>query len=171
MDPIQYKAIEIKKKMMVVMFSYFADLIYGATKYPSAWFKVSVFVGTFGNSKNHILQKEVYEHLLKIGFRRTFWQLVFPGQTAGLVKKISIAKGMANEYHVRFYEDGIIECELEVDRWSLGHWTGPRFSQKRGEELFLLILDQECRGLPLDIKKEAQRLVGSKDFTNRCVRY
>ena len=152
------------------MISYFADLAYGATKYPCAWFRPSVYIGKFGNTESQILQRRIHSQLLRIGFQRTFWQLVFPGQTAGLIKRIAVTETGVNEYHVRFYDDGTIECELEVDRWSIQHWTGPRLHREAGRELLLSLLEQELVEWPQVLKEKACLLVGFKTFTDKCVR-
>ena len=152
------------------MVEYLADLAYGATRYRCAWFKPSVFMGKFGNSENQSIQKEVYSHLLNIGYRRTFWQLVFPGQIAGLIKRIPPTATGVNEYHVRFYDDGVIECELEVDRWSTRHWSGPRHFKEEGQKLLLSIFKNELKETSLYVKERAIQLIGSKKFTEECVR-
>ena len=103
---------------------YILDFIYGSTKYPCAWLRPSVRRGYF----QHKHQELFFDLLINSGFQRTFWQLVFPGQTAGLVKKISNSKNGANEWHIRFYSNGSIDCELEYDRWDKKHWTGERQS-------------------------------------------
>lgn len=156
-----------KKGRISHIIGFFADLLYGATKYPCAWLHPFVFIGEFGNSESQRLQKEIYGRLLLAGFRRTFWQLVFPGQIAGLIKRIPITRTGVNEYHIRFYKDGTIECELEVDRWSRKHWTGPREHKLAGEKLLLSIFDQI---LPADLKERACLLIGSKNFTDTCIR-
>ncbi|MFA6018581.1 MAG: hypothetical protein WC776_05410, partial [Patescibacteria group bacterium] len=102
------------------------DFLYGTTKYPCALFKPKVFVGYFGNGEKNKDQEWFFRKLLSIGFKRTLWQLVFPNQTAGIIKKISTTDTDSNEYHIRFYNDGTIECELEVDRFDIKHWSGPR---------------------------------------------
>src|SRR5437870_4310024 len=69
----------------VLVITYLADFAYGATKYPCAWFRPSVYRGRFGDTESQLLQRAVYDRLLRNGFRRTFWQLIFPGQIAGIV--------------------------------------------------------------------------------------
>ena len=81
-----------------------------------------------------------FDGLLYLGFKRTPWQLVFPGQTASLIKKIEPTAEGVDEYHVRFYDDGVIHCELEVNRFNGWHWVGPRI---HGVDLLEDILDNE----------------------------
>jgi len=152
------------------MTEYIADFVYGATKYPCALFRPTVFLGRFKYSTHDEIQQKVFQMLLNAGFKRTFWQLVFPGQVAGLIKRIPPTTDGINEYHVRFYQDGTIECELEIDRWSLGHWTGLRYHQEKGENLLKNILEEILSNTPSDLKTKAMKLIGSKNFTNTCIR-
>jgi hypothetical protein len=152
------------------MMDYVADFFYGATKYPCALFRPKIFLGHFKQLAHAKVQKEFYTSLLARGFKRTVWQLVFPGQVAGLIKRIPPTATGVNEYHVRFYQDGTIECELEVDRWSTGHWSGPRHHKQEGESLLRKILREELPGVSTDLKKRIEVLIGSKDFTSGCIR-
>ncbi|MEK6822753.1 MAG: hypothetical protein AABY13_02900 [Nanoarchaeota archaeon] len=108
------------------MVSYVLDFIYGATTYPSGWIKPGVVRGYFAKTEDGHHQRLFFSHLLKLGFKRTHWQLVLPGQTAGLVKKIPPNAEGLDQYHVRFYKDGRIDCEVEVNCFSSMHWVGPR---------------------------------------------
>ncbi len=139
------------------------------SKYPCALFRPKVFVGYFGSEKHHTHQKSFFDSLLKIGFRRTFWQLVFTEQTAGLIKRIPLDETGVNEYHIRFYKDGIIECELEMDRWSSKHWTGPRIHKEEGKKLLIQILE-ELKDTSNNEKEELLKLFGTKSYTLECVR-
>ncbi len=150
------------------MAGYIGDFLYGATKYPCALFKPKVFIGHFGGERHNLLQQQFFKVLLDAGFKRTFWQLVFPGQTAGLIKRAQTPINGVNEYHVRFYADGVIECEFEVDRWSIQHWTGPRHHGEKGKEIFASIL--KSLEMPEDEQGSILKLFGSKDFTRRCIR-
>ena len=146
---------------------YMLDFMYGATKYPCALIKPRVYRGYFTNDEKGSNQKEFFEGLLNLGFERTFWQLVFPGQTAGLIKKIEPSPEGVDEYHIRFYEDGIIDCELEVNRFNSQHWAGPRH---QGVDLLENILDDKMVGLPLNVKDSIRSLFGVKDYSEGCVR-
>ncbi len=146
---------------------YIADLAYGATKYPCGWMRPSVVQGCFDDSYESELQKLFFEVLIEQGFRRTYWQLVFPGQTAGLVRKQKTSVSEPNEHHVRFYEDGVIDCELEYDRFNGHHWTGLR---EGGIDFLNEFLSQHVRGVSDDIKEEIRSLFGRKPYAEECVR-
>lgn len=148
---------------------YIADLIYGASRYPCGWLKPFVVVGNFGNSKHTTHQKMFFDLLLRDGFKRTFWQIIFPGQIAGLIKKTSSKRshGKGNEYHVRFYNDGTIECELEVDRWGSKHWTGPR---NYDSEFLNEVLENPGCSLLEEDKSRIKKLFGSKGYSVECER-
>ncbi|MFA6353820.1 MAG: hypothetical protein WCW93_02725 [Candidatus Paceibacterota bacterium] len=154
----------------MIIINYIKDFIYGATKYPCALFKPKVFVGCFGTERHGYYQKIFFSSLIKVGFKRTFWQLVFPGQTAGLIKTIPVTFTGINEYHIRFYDDGVIECELEVDRWSGGHWTGPRCHGEDSKKLLQKILETELRDISPEEQSELHKLFGVKNFALECVR-
>ncbi len=99
---------------------YLLDLLYGVTKYPWGPMRPDVIRGIFPNDENGRLQKILFEELLKIGFRKTIFQLILPRQTAGLVKKHSDT----HELHVRMYNNGLVDCELEVGRFRGWHFVG-----------------------------------------------
>src|SRR3989344_1550843 len=128
------------------LFDYALDLVYGATKYPCGWIKPKVYLGYFN---------------------RTPWQLVFPGQTASLIKKIEPTAEGVDEYHVRFYDDGVIHCELEVNRFNGWHWVGPRI---HGVDLLEDILDNEMTHLPQNTRDAIRPLFGIKPYSDECVR-
>ncbi len=146
--------------------SYIADVVYGATAYPSGWCKPSVVYGHFTQDQKGAYQQIFFDELLRIGFQRTFWQLVFPGQVAGLVKKIPEKNDGTNEYHIRFYDDGTIDCELEVHRFASMHWVGAR---KHGVTLLEDILEGEMN-IPERTKQEVRRQFGVKKYSDSCVR-
>ncbi|MBI2573703.1 hypothetical protein HYV86_07595 [Candidatus Woesearchaeota archaeon] len=145
---------------------YVLDLAYGATRYPCALLLPHVYVGHFAKDERAEHQKIFFEQLLGLNFHRTPWQLVFPGQTAGLIKRIPPSLDGINEYHVRFYNDGVIDCELEVDRFSRNHWAGPR---QQGAELLETLLEG-MNHLPAHTKDIIQTLFGSKHYSGNCVR-
>jgi len=149
------------------LFSYLGDLFYGASMYPCGWIRPKVFKGYFANTNNGIYQKIFFDRLLAIGFRRTYWQLVFPGQTAGLVKTKTLKNNGVDEYHIRFYDDGIIDCELEVNRFNGWHWDGPR---QHGISLLHEILEKEIANISYKTKKEISSLFGTKNYSDYCVR-
>ncbi len=130
--------------------SYTLDLLYGASQYPCGFVKPFVVQGYFNKDEMGIYQKIFFNELLKSEFKRTYWQLVFPNQTAGLVKKIPPTNEGIDEYHIRFYNDGIIDCELEVNRFNGWHWVGPK---KHNIELLENILNNNPN-LSLELNKK-----------------
>src|SRR3954464_4193117 len=69
-------------------------------------------------------QQDIYNALKGIGFRETKWQLIYDGQTGGLV--CPYRDGL-NEVHVRFYDDRIF-AELEFSRSSIFHFALPLYN-------------------------------------------
>ena len=146
---------------------YLADLYYGATRYPCGWMKPRVVLGYFVDNEVGDLQRKFFEELQAQQFRRTSWQLVFPGQTAGLIKPIPVQEDGVNEYHVRFYDDGIIDCELEVDRFNSMHWAGPR---RHGVNLLNELLDKAVTIPSGETRDRIRELFGMKGFSENCIR-
>lgn len=68
--------------------------------------------------------RELYSVLKAIGFRETFWQIVYPGQVGGLIKNPG---GHFLEFHVRFFEDSRIYAEIEIGRSVALHFLMHRF--------------------------------------------
>ena len=149
------------------LFQYTADLFYGATKYPFGGIKPKVVLGYFSSCKTGRNQKIFFEELRYQGFKRTIWQLVFPGQTAGLVKKIPMQLNGVNEYHVRFYDDGTIDCEVEISRFDSLHWIGPR---QHGTEMLENILDNSVIITCERTKEKIKKLFGKKPYSEKCLR-
>lgn len=147
--------------------SYALDLLYGVKQYSCGWLKPAVVQGYFNADKIGRYQKLFFDELLHLGFKRTYWQLVFPNQTAGLVKKIPPTPEGVDEYHIRFYSDGVIDCELEVNRFNGWHWVGPR---KCGKDLLEDILDTAINNLSAEDKEQIRRQFGVKLYSNICVR-
>ncbi len=143
------------------------DFIYGATRYPPALIKPSVYWGHFKDDENGNYQRVFFNELISNNFRRTPWQLVFPQQTAGLIKKFPRNEEGVNEYHVRFYSDGVIDCEQEVGRFEKGHWSGPRFHSTNPLEK---ILNNEMLSLPQNTKDHIKSLFGTKPYSTQCIR-
>lgn len=147
--------------------NYLADLYHGATQYPCGWLKPRVALGSFTADENGKHQQLFFRELLTQGFRRTLWQLVFPGQTAGLIKPIPTQTDGVDEYHVRFYDDGVIDCELEVARFHSMHWVGPR---RHGIELLENLLERSRTITREQTKNRIRQLFGTKNYTEHCVR-
>ena len=143
------------------------DLHYAVSRYPSALFFPKVVWGSFPKTEEGMYQEIFFKELQKNGFRRTVWQLVFPEQSAGLIKKIPLQEDGTNEYHVRFYSDGIIHCESEVHRFSPHHFSGVRHHD--GTRVLEKILYEEME-LHLTIKDKIRKLFGIKDYAEHCVR-
>ena len=78
--------------------------------------------------------KVVEEILRKEGFEDTILQTWKPGQVFGLVKKLNFPW----EMHVRGFEDGHLEAEIEVSRDYLEH-LDDRYRRSAGHELSLLL--------------------------------
>lgn len=145
---------------------YVQDLVYGATQFPCGIVKPQVYRGYFVPTVKGELQRVFFHELLRIGFERTIWQLVFPGQTAGIIRKIEPTPEGIDEHHVRFYDDGAIVCESEVGRFHRDHWSGPR--QHSSEPLERILVHESI--LHPDQKDAIRKLFGKKDFSERCVR-
>ncbi len=108
------------------LFEYACDLLYAGIQYESGLSRRDVARGYFASTPHGNLQQIFFHELLACGFRRTHWQIVFPGQTAGLIRKIDPPIQGMDEIHIRFYEEGRICAELEYGRFSLGHFRAQR---------------------------------------------
>jgi len=138
--------------------NYLKDFLNYSSQYPWGIFHRKVVRGYFPNKEKGVTQKVFFKALLKRGFRRTQWQLVLPGQTAGLVKRVPPNEQGANQYHVRFYDDGTIDCEIEYHRFHLLHWSGPRSKEKTLLDKIL----RELSEIPPGIEQELQELFCEK---------
>ena len=145
---------------------YGLDLIYGAKQYPCGWLRSKVVKGYFSDNEPGKLQQLFFESLLQKGFKRTNWQLVFPDQTAGLVKRIPPDLNGVDEYHVRFYSDNVIDCELEVNRFNGWHWTGSRLHGVGFLENILTEIDS----LNETEKQKIREQFKIKPYSDYCVR-
>ena len=144
-----------KKKLI----TYAAETLYGATRYPSGWLKPRVVRGYFPNTREGQLQKVFFEHLLEHNFKRTPWQLVLPGQTAGLIRRCENPMEPKKQYHVRFFRDGLIHCEVEHHRFTRFHWSGERSC---GLSFLDSLLHQHSGGIPMHLKKDIKMLFAQK---------
>ncbi len=147
--------------------NYVTDLYHGATQYPCGWLKPRVVWGHFKPDEIGNLQRSFFDELRAQGFKRTPWQLVFPGQTAGIIKPIPVQEDGVNEYHVRFYNDGIIDCELEVARFDSMHWAGPR---RHGVDLLNELIEQAVTISCYQTRDRIRNLFGTKSYSEHCVR-
>lgn len=91
---------------------------------------------------------------------------MFPNQTAGLIQRIEPLEDGTDEYHVRFYSDGVIDCELEVNRFNGWHWAGQR---KHGTYLLERVLEN-INNLSSDEKDVIKRQFDVKHYSNNCIR-
>lgn len=151
--------------MHKTLYTYVVDVFYGATRFPMGWVKPAVVRGYFLPTRQGRLQQMFFEELLKRGFRRTNWQLIFPDQTAGVIKTVSAAASGANQFHIRFYEDGVIDCEFEVSRFNVLHWRGVRIQDATLLENFLSEMD-----IAHEFKNELRGLFGKKEYAQQCIR-
>lgn len=149
---------------------YFRDLTYSMTRHPFACLMPHVYFGYFEKNTHAQLHKKFYNSLLQAGFKRTIFQLVFPGQTAGLIFRIRDLYDEPNEYHIRFYKDGSIDCELEFTRWGMSHWSGARKRGIKVCENFHHIVNEMCKQLSAEEKELVLQLFTDKPYTKRCLR-
>ena len=145
---------------------YLADTLYAHVLFPSGWSCPSVVKGYFADDDNGRYQEIFFNELRERGFHRTPWQMIFPAQTAGLVRKINASQDGMDEMHVRFYSDGIIAAEIECGRGSLSHWRGNRQSSL---EILEEIVSEELSYLPPNIKEGIQSQFAVRDYD--CMRW
>ncbi len=108
------------------LLEFILDTAHAALLYPSGITRPHVACGYFSDDEQGAYQRLFFEELLVHGFQRTPFQLIFPGQTAGLIRKIEPPQDGMDEIHVRFYDDGVIAAELEYGRFSADHWREKR---------------------------------------------
>lgn len=70
------------------LLEFLLDTLHAAFLYPSGLTQPRVARGYFTLDENGVHQRIFFEELLSHGFSRTLFQLIFPGQTAGLIRKI-----------------------------------------------------------------------------------
>lgn len=80
------------------------------------------------SSADYEPMRAIYQSLKNIGFRETYWQFVYPGQIGGLIK---CPRNKLVEFHVRFFEGGMIYAEFELGRSVLLHFLGHRYYLNR----------------------------------------
>ncbi len=142
------------------LIQYTKDIKYATQNFETGFSRKDVVEGYFIDNDLGQNQKLLYGSMLGIGFKRTPWQIVFPGQTAGLIRKIKPHLEGINEMHVRFYSDGIISAELEHGRFSLGHWRRPR---ENGNNRLVEVIDDEIQNIPPNKKEEIKNQIQYKD--------
>lgn len=116
------------KRSRTLILAYLRDVRENVRIYPWALWRPHIVHGYFPNKKFGRYQKIFFKTLLQDGFRRTRWQLVLPGQTAGLIKRVSKRSDGTDQFHIRFYDNGTIDCEVEHHNFDLRHWSGARYA-------------------------------------------
>lgn len=110
---------------------FYANVLYSILHHSKGITRPDVWLGHFPPFEPHQYQKRLFNALRKDeGFKRTPFQVVFPGQTAGLIKRLDDAERSVysfddeiDEAHVRFFDDGAISCELEPNRFYVNHYA------------------------------------------------
>jgi hypothetical protein len=111
--------------------SFGLNLIYSILYHSTGITKPNVWLGTFSKFELSQYQKLLFDVLRNDeGFKRTPFQLIFPEQNAGLIKRLSYDDKQTytldeniDEAHIRFYLDGSISCELEPNRYNTIHYN------------------------------------------------
>lgn len=97
-----------------------------------------------GHAQRHLYLERARFALMEEGFRSTPFQWRHKGHAYGLVKDVG-----DKQIHVRIYEDGVIDAEIEIHRRYLQHLFSPRPSAHREIKR---ILDKH--GIPTDLVNE-----------------
>jgi hypothetical protein len=147
------------------LISYILDVWFGARQFPSGWAKPAVVQGYFVACEEGQLQETFFNELIRQGFKRTPWQLILPDQTAGLIKKVQTTPEGGNQYHIRFYGDGTIDCELEAHNFSIHHFSGYRVKDPN-----LLYQFLEGSNLDFETREKVQELFGTKEHGRTAIR-
>jgi hypothetical protein len=111
-----------------VIARYVRDVPVHVRSHPWGLLRPRVVRGYFPDKASGAHQKAFFDVLLKAGFKRTRWQLILPGQTAGLVKRVPKRADGTDQLHIRFYDNGTIDCEIEHHNFDLEHWSGARYT-------------------------------------------
>jgi len=145
--------------------AYILDLTFNTLSHHNGFTKPKVYKGYFSeNSDASIVQERLFNELLKNWFYRERFQIVFRWQTAGIVKNIKGEQGDFDEAHIRFFEDGAIDIELEQWRFNWWHWRWERIS---GHE-FLINLLQDLNISQEDKNCITQKLLQDKQMHELC---
>ncbi len=140
---------------------YVKDIKYTIDNFETGLSRKDVVKGYFTETESGRNQSLAYNYLLNSGFKRTALQIVFPGQTAGLIRKITPPVNGMDEIHVRFYDDGIISAESEHGRFSLGHY---RKSREDGTNELVKIINHETADLSTEEKKNICQQISHRDY-------
>lgn len=141
---------------------YGKDIKYAIQNFETGFQRKDVVEGYFVNNNSGNNQRLMYEGMLDVGFKQTYWQIVFPGQTAGLIRKMKPSINGMDEIHVRFYNDGIISAELEYGRFSPGHW---RMSREDGNLNLIEILNNEIENVSDEKKAQICSQIAHRDYS------
>lgn len=144
--------------------NYVLDFLFAATRFPWGFSRPRVVKGYFENTPEGDDQRKFYQALLEDGFQRTFFQLIFSKQTAGLIKKFDADQEGIAEYHIRFYPD-CIDIELEYSRFSSEHFSGGARHDKTYLETILEGIDLEP-----EFKERIGSQFGERDYSFHCNR-
>lgn len=152
-------------------FDYSLSLFYTALAHPTGVTRPNVWLGHFSELDPNQYQRKLFEILKKEeGFKRTPFQVVFPGQIAGLIKRISDSErsdyyldDCLDEAHVRFYADGAISCEIEPNRFRKEH-----YGKSVNGNNYLEDLMQKNKSLTTDEKDYLFSQIEHRDFNELC---
>ncbi|MDH3324936.1 MAG: hypothetical protein OEL89_04825 [Candidatus Peregrinibacteria bacterium] len=89
----------------------------------------------------------------------------FPKNETG--HHVPVQEDGTNEFHVRFYDDGTIDCEREIVRFESMHWIGPR------QHDLQILEDALERSVVIrcdKTKEKIRKLFGTKPYSDGCVR-
>ena len=148
--------------------NYSMDILYNVLlNYPNGITRPHVWKGYFQDNELGECQKKLFDLLIEEeGFKRTPFQIIFPKQTAGLIKKIPQTGQRINEVHVRFYNDGVIDCELEADRFNYRHFINERINGG----YYLENIVRKNASISADEKEKIIAQFGNKDYSKFCMR-
>ncbi len=122
------------------------ECVHSIMQHPFALQKPKSYWGLFPKTEEGQDQKELFDALLKVGYKRTPFQLVFPGQRAGIIRKMRPNEIGYDEHHIRFHDKGLIQSELEFSRYDSRHFSGDRVD---GNDHLREIIESE-----LDLEEE-----------------
>ncbi|MBT4541287.1 hypothetical protein HOC35_07275 [Candidatus Woesearchaeota archaeon] len=154
-------------------FEYVNNLLYAFMAHPTGVTRPDVFLGTFSKFELSQYQKLLFDVLKKDeGFKRTPFQVVFPEQNAGLIKKLSDSDKQTysldesvDEAHIRFYLNGAISCELEPNRYHVEHYHGSHLDGS--EYLENLVANNES--LTTHDKENIISQIEFRDYGETCI--
>lgn len=162
-------------------FDYATNLFYTALARANGITRSDVWLGHFSRLEPNQYQKRLFKALKRDeGFKRTPFQSVYPGQIAGLIKRISDSEraeyrlsdserlnycldDSLDEAHVRFYADGAISCEIEPNRFRKEH-----YGKTVDGNNYLELLVQNNKSLNPDEKDYIIPQIEHRNFSELC---